>query len=250
MKDAAKILLVTVLGVFLFTGSTFASNITIYDNRGYYGQGIGVEDQETEPGMINSQVWDLEGFFLSGKNLSMVAGWNFKTGVGGYSYESGDIFIDTNDNAWYGIDGVPPLNYGYEYVLDVDWVSGTYKVYNLGPDSKLDPVKEAYNQIESNPWRLIYGGEQTVASGSLAFEQGLTNAAVGFLGGSHYRVSGFDLGFLAPGTTFIAHFTMGCGNDNLIGKGTTPVPEPATMLLLATGLIGLAGFGRKRLLKK
>jgi len=47
----------------------------------------------------------------------------------------------------------------------------------------------------------------------------------------------------------IASYTLGGNLNGNSGPGY-PTPEPATMLLLGSGLIGLAGYGRKKLFKK
>ncbi len=90
----------------------------------------------------------------------------------------------------------------------------------------------------------IYGSASAISLGNniTIFD---SSEVGGLTGDSHNAVS-VDLGFLDHGTTFTSHFTMGCGNDNLMGEATL-APEPATMALFGIGLIGLAGIGRKKL---
>jgi len=57
-------------------------------------------------------------------------------------------------------------------------------------------------------------------------------------------ITGTDL---LSGNEIAFHWGQTCQNDVI--EGSSPVPEPATILLLGTGLFGLAGVGRKKIKK-
>jgi len=256
-----NIIVISLIAVFFFAGNALAGNITIFDGMGTYGE---KEDGTVEPNCVNNQSWDLEAFLFDGKNLSIVGGYDFVDG----EYGSGNIFIDT-DGEFYGADhiydevkypvaykkSIVESNFGYEYAIKLGFGDNgngrSYTVYDISDDTAKNSAVytksvKYYQNRHSNAWQYASGGtELKNAGGTFSYRTGLSNSDTGFVGGSHKMVSEIDLSFIGGMQDFTAHFTMGCGNDNLMGSSTTaPVPEPSSLILFGVGL-GFIGLRRK-----
>lgn len=209
------------------------------------------EDNEVEPGMVNNQYWDLEGFYMDGTELTMVGGFNFMTGYQGM--DGGDIFVDVHGD-------VDEYGKGYDFVIKMDFntndpLSSTYEIYSIDEYAVLGKVY-LYNFPESNPFNYISGGTELFTNEELGFSfETESDDYLGLKGyngnNNHHVVSGIDLAFLKEDygyDKFWLHYTVECGND--MHRAHHNIPEPGTFSLLFMGSICMMGFWALRRRRK
>lgn len=275
MKNKLASLLISI-GLVLGASQALAVDITIADynpGAGFGGGPFGAagEDNETEPGTVASQIWDMEAFVISGTTLYIVGGYNMQAGAAGSGGSvvsgmlvPGDLFIKVGGdqpgfNPISGTGTVSNSNYEYSYAVDLTQNVGATgtdaSVYALDTNSVLDGV--VYDQFGANPWRYNSGGQLLSSPTDINYTPGLSNAltqaltGVSLVGGSH-NVLAVDLSFLgsiAAGTDVWFSYTMECGNDSLKGQysgGFYQTPDSAaSVLLIGLGLAAMGFFGLK-----
>lgn len=224
---------------------------------------------------IANQSWDLESFKFDAatSNLKMTGGFNFTTGYGfngdgkttslyNTHYAMGDIFLYVGDVPYTATTGWPgSKDWDFAIVFERDTAGniqvGDNNVVKYAVTSKnpsLPPTTPVNLKLTGGsaslhaglPWQLEgvteFGYEARYSSSSYS-QASNPNTWENEI----YDINLSDiLASLSVGETVYAHTTMGCGNDVMWGKVQSVPDGGTTLVLLGSGLVGLA-FLRRRI---
>jgi PEP-CTERM motif-containing protein len=160
--------------------------------------------------------------------------YNFSGDLAAGGMVTGTFTLDTTDSALPAFDFTTPIG-------PINSTNSTPIVFALTPAQvpNTDFVQLAFVDASIDATLLLY------------FQTSLS----GFTGSTPLYTAGVESGFLSPvsysslfcdtNCTEVSFFTSGNAIQSG-GAGPTAAPEPSSLLLLATGLLGLAPFLRRR----